>query len=216
MVFITLNDSFRIGWIAHNSRERESDGYIKYIWSFGNNGQAYIYGKDIEEWKHKAYDYIVFGKKDAELLKVLPGLDRYVKSKRIHERRLQFQRYVKSLKLGENHQRLQTLENLQSLQQLEALQRLEALHISYEDYQYQEGDVVYCDIPYEDTASYSGGFDHKKFYDWVDAQPFPIYISSYRIKDARWPIVWAKCKVPLLNQQTKTHKFAVECLYKSK
>lgn len=63
---------------------------------------------------------------------------------------------------------------------------------------------------------FGGGFDHKKFYNWVDEQPYPIYISSYRLKDTNWELVWAKCKVPLLNQQTKTKKYAVECLYKSK
>ena len=235
--------NFTPNWVsrADFERERESNGYVKYIWSFGNNGKAYLYGNDLEEWKHKAYDYVVFGKKDAELLKEFPDLPKYVTSKNIHERRLQFQRCVKNhdairnkqeiqslerleclqrlsnlCKTDENHRRIASLERIQSLQQLEALQRLEALSISYEDYSYQEGDVVYCDIPYEGTAEYSGGFDHQKFYNWVDAQPYPIYISSYRLENTKWKLVWAKCKVPLLNQQTKTRKYAVECLYRSK
>lgn len=106
---------------------------------------------------------------------------------------------------------------MQGLQQLEALQRLEATTYSYEDYIHQDGDVVYCDIPYENTADYSGGFDHQKFYNWVDAQPYPIYISSYKLEDDRgWELVWCKVKVPLMNQKTKTKKYVVECLYKSK
>ena len=228
-------------------RERESNGYIKYIWSFGNNGKAYLYGKDIEEWKRMAFECVVNKKFERELLKELPDLPRVITGKNIHERRLQFQRYVKKLgverrkqefcelehveslqnreairnsvvhKYDENHSRIASLESLQNLQQLEALQRLEALSISYEGYSHQEGDVVYCDIPYEDTAGYSGGFDHQKFYDWVDAQPYPIYISSYKLADPRgWKLVWCKVKVPLLNQQTKTTRYVVECLYRSK
>ena len=129
---------------------------------------------------------------------------------------MEFCRYVKTLSPNENYRRIQSLENLQCLQQLESLQRLESLQKSYQDYVFEEGDVVYCDIPYENTAKYSGGFNHQKFYDWVDKQPYPIYISSYRLKDTKWKLVWAKCKVPLLNQQTKTRKYAVECLYRSK
>ena len=146
----------------------------------------------------------------------MPKLDKEVTSKNIHTRRLQFQRYAKQLGQDDRERRSVSLENIQSLQQLEALQRLEALQISYEDYQYQDGDIVYCDIPYEGTAKYSGGFDHKKFYEWVDKQPYPIYISSYKINNTKWKLIWAKCKVPLLNAKTRTKKYAVECLYKSK
>ena len=213
--------NFTPKWISRETfeRERERDGYIKYIWSFGNNGQAYLYGKDIEEWKHKAWDYIVEGKKDTDLLEILPDLPKYVKSKNIHQRRLEFRRCAANHSLGENYQRIQSLKNLQSLTQLESLQRLESLQstsMSYEDYEYQEGDIVYCDIPYEETASYSGGFDNKKFYDWCDKQPYPIYVSSYKIKNCKWKLIWAKVKIPLLNQQTKTRKYVVECLYKTK
>jgi site-specific DNA-adenine methylase len=209
-------------------RERESNGYIKYIWSFANNGQTYLYGKDIEEWKKRAYEFVVFGIKDKELLNKFPLLTKKVTSKNIHERRLQFSRYIKSIVFSEKEKRLSSLQSLESLQRIESvqklealdnigsLQRLETLQRSYEDYEYEEGDIVYCDIPYEDTAKYSGGFDHKKFYEWVDKQPFPVYISSYKIKDTKWKIVWAKCKVPLFRQDTKTKKYAVECLYRSK
>ena len=32
--------------------------YIKYIWSFGNNGRAYLFGKNVEPLKHEAHDYL--------------------------------------------------------------------------------------------------------------------------------------------------------------
>lgn len=73
---------------------------------------------------------------------------------------------------------------------------------SYEDYQYKDGDVVYCDPPYENTAKYSeDGFNHKKFYDWVAGRPYKVYFSSYEISDTRFYKVWSKEKTQLLNGQ---------------
>jgi len=37
----------------------EQDPYIKYIWSFGNNGQNYLFGRDVEKIKHKAHIYLM-------------------------------------------------------------------------------------------------------------------------------------------------------------
>lgn len=44
-------------WISREQffAEKEQDPFIKYIWSFGNNGKDYLYGKDVEN--------IVFHKK---------------------------------------------------------------------------------------------------------------------------------------------------------
>ena len=100
---------------------------------------------------------------------------------------------------------LQRLERLQSLQSLESLERLQSLEIncgSYIDYQHKEGDVVYCDPPYENTATYSeDGFNHKKFYDWVASRPYQVYFSSYEISDNRFYKVWSKQKIQNLNGQ---------------
>ena len=41
--------------------KKNIDGYIKYIWSFGNNGITYLFGKDIEELKKEAHNLVVFG-----------------------------------------------------------------------------------------------------------------------------------------------------------
>ena len=60
--------------------------------------------------------------------------------------------HLRSEKKRFDLQQLQQLERLERLEQLERLERLERLEIhlgSYEDYEYQEGDVVYCDPPYE-------------------------------------------------------------------
>ena len=98
----------------------------------------------------------------------------------------------------DNTESLESLESLERLQSLESLQSLETNNLqvscgSYLDYYYLEGDVVYCDPPYENTEQkgYSGskkesGFDSKQFYDWVFSRPYQVFFSSYEISDDRF------------------------------
>ena len=49
-------------WISRADFERmkESDPYVRYCWSFGNNSDNYLYSKEVEPWKkalHYAYMY---------------------------------------------------------------------------------------------------------------------------------------------------------------
>lgn len=72
------------------------------------------------------------------------------------------------------------------------------------------GDIVYCDIPYELSSNktcYGGGFNHKKFKQWANSQPFPIFVSSYI--DTR--IIWQKTKRCL--KAGSKNIFRQECLY---
>ena len=44
---------------------------------------------------------------------------------------------------------------------------------SYEEYEFREGDVVYCDPPYQGTTAadyYTEEFDHDKFWEWIRTQ----------------------------------------------
>lgn len=63
---------------------------------------------------------------------------------------------------------------------------------SFEDYRNVEimpGDVVYADIPYENTDTYNYGkdrkFDKKAFCDWAQAQDFPVFVSE-SVMPAGW------------------------------
>lgn len=153
---------------------KDTDAYVKYIWSFGNNGTGYLWGKNIEEIKCTACHAIM--------------------DETLNERRLSYMHFVKMLKksLSDNRlepvERLQSLEHLQGLQQLEALQRLEVCNMDYRDYNHQDGDVVYCDVPYEQLGKakcddYGVTFNSLEFYEWVKAQPYQIFFSSYEISD---------------------------------
>lgn len=182
---------------------KDVDAYVKYIWSFGNNGTGYLWGRDIEEIKCEACHSLI--------------------DSSISDRRLAYMHFIKMLKerlsdyKHESIERLQSLEHLQGLQQLEALQRLEAFqrlevsNISYEDYEYKPGDIVYCDIPYEqaDTGKcddYGVKFDSYAFYEWAKSRDYQVFFSSYEISDDSFHKKRIKSVQSLIGANTKGQK----------
>ena len=177
-------------WISKEdfNKEKDKSAYIRCVWSFGNKGTNYLYGKEIEPYK-KAYWYAVMYD-DFSLLWALGINIPKVKAKNYKEKRLAIGRELKRLKKNSRDQALERLERLQSLQSLEALERLQSLQMftkSYDEVPIKENSVVYCDIPYENTAEYvNDGFNHKKFYDWAYNQKELVVISSYEVSDNRF------------------------------
>ena len=107
--------------------------------------------------------------------------------------------YAELLERLERLQSLESLERLERLQSLESLQRLEVKQGSYLDYVYKDGDIVYCDPPYEGTKNYDKtDFNHAEFYDWVASRPYKVYFSSYEISDKRFYKVWSEKKRKLM------------------
>ena len=48
------------------NRTHNSDGYVAYLWSFGNNNnKGYLFGASLVEFKMMAHNWIVFGDKEA-------------------------------------------------------------------------------------------------------------------------------------------------------
>lgn len=172
---------------------KDTDAYVKYIWSFGNNGQAYLWGKDIEEIKQTACHALM--------------------DETLTERRLAYIHFLKMLKEKQTAtaNRLQSVEHLQALNQLEALQRLEVSNISYEQYEHRDGDVVYCDVPYEvlgkeKCSDYGIQFDSLAFYKWAKEQPYQIFFSSYEISDQTFHKRKIKAVASLIGANTNGKK----------
>ena len=106
---------------------------------------------------------------------------------------------LQSLEILESLESLQSLERLQRLERLESLQSLDIKQGSYLDYVYEDGDIVYCDPPYENTYNYDKtDFNHAEFYDWVASRPYKVYFSSYEISDKRFYKVWSEKKRKLM------------------
>lgn len=175
-------NNFKPEWISREQffELKETDGYVKWCWSFGNNGRDYLYGKNVEDDKHQIHDFIVFGIKPD----FVDGIT--LTSRNIHDRRMEWIAKCESLcdKVKGSHgyrngvdikqlQHLQRLEHLQELEHLQLPQQLEMTCHDYRDYKYQDGDIVYCDIPYEDSTNakidYGCAFNHKEFYQWAKA-----------------------------------------------
>ena len=175
---------------------KNSDPFVKYIWSFGNNGTGYLWGKDIEEIKCQACRALLDDK--------------------LNDRRLNYVKFIQLLKGN----KCNTLYRLQSLEHLEALNRLEVSNISYSDYEYKAGDVVYCDVPYEQKGKskcddYGVNFDSLAFYEWAISRDYQLYFSSYEISDERFYKKKIKSVQALIGANTNGQKVN-EYLYSNK
>ena len=74
------------------------------------------------------------------------------------------------------------LNRLKSIQQTD--QNITFTSMDYRNYEYKEGDVVYCDPPYNGTGDYANNtFDHNAFYEWVRTRDYKVYFSEYSAPD---------------------------------
>ena len=195
-------------WISRETftKKKYEDGLVKFMWSFANNGRDYMFAKNIEEIKRQGFEWVFHGTP-------IEGMEELESdSTDYDERRKILTNYVKGkhfrIEPLEHLNRLQQLEHLNRLQQLEHLNRLQQLELTtmdYHYYEYQEGDVVYCDIPYQNCGDgknddYGGSFDHGEFYRWAISQPYPVYFSSYKLGN----LVWEKDKQLTNSAQTNS------------
>jgi hypothetical protein len=208
-------------WISREDflRRHETGPYINILWSFGNNGESYLFGKDIEEYKRSMHMAIVFNQFNDKAKEIL-GMEKFRDGYSIKDRRLLLRDRINFLSKGkpvdQQLQQLQQIERLQQLQQLEQLERLQQLQqlyfysASYESVLIKENSVIYCDIPYGGTAEYdkNSSFNRKEFFDWADNIKEPVYISEYNVEDNRFFQISAKTKRSLLspNKDNKLSK----------
>ena len=207
-------------WVSREDffRLREIDPYVRYCWSFGNNGRDYLYSKEIEPYK-RAIHYAVFFGDFTELRRLCPLVADAVETalegiESRKERRVLIGKAIvarlKAVATPEDLkgnplygqiklkgggvvrlQRLQSLESLQRLQSLESLQRLERLNLDYRDVPLPEDCVVYCDPPYANTGQYGieiSRFDSEAFWAWARDCKRPLFISEYNAPDDFVPI----------------------------
>ena len=178
-------------WVSREEfhRLKDSDANVAMIWSFGNNGKDYIYGENIEEFKH-AYHKAIFTD-DTSLLEPYGYKITSTHKKAVYERYLEFNRQIKEIARSDldsivrqiEIERLQSLQSLQGLQRLQSLQSLQSLQVDYSEVDIPENSVIYCDPPYSGTnCGKYGGFDSERFYRWAREQD-NIFISEYDMPD---------------------------------
>lgn len=97
-------------WITREEFEKYKDGddwyagFIKTCWSFGNDQSSYLFGKDIEELKRQAHEYLLVN-----------GYDGTAKTRKKIIKQF---KQDKSIVCRFDHERLEQLERLQQLQRL--------------------------------------------------------------------------------------------------
>ena len=156
-------------------------GYIKCVWSFGNNNKGYLYSPDNEALKLEAHNLVVDGKisDDLPVPKIIQK--KIIKYKTYQGRRKALGYYARAN--NTDPIRNQELERLRSLENLQRLRSLE--NLSYDQVKVRPGAIVYCDPPYIGTAEYIANddtqFDHNKFYTWARNLSLtnPVFISEY-------------------------------------
>ena len=178
-------------WISREEffKLKDTDAYVRYIWSFGNNGRDYMFSREIEETKRLGHHAVVFG--DIEPLEKLLNIDLsfLLKIDDLSERRRTLNRYIRKIS-GKRFE----LERLQRLQRLQQLQQLERLQQDYRTVNILPNSVIYCDIPYKGTNGYSNtskknNFDYEVFYDWCERQTNPVFISEYSMPEDRFECI---------------------------
>ena len=187
--------------------EKHSCGYIKWCWSFGGTGTSYYSAPEGERVKHSVHNWVVFNQKDKLVTELfgdaeLPRLDiqqRYYALLRLRRERLsngvsrEHAEMLAHIIQVQNLGSLFRLHYIGSIRHTPLASKVEATCTDYSDYAYKEGDVVYCDIPYEGTCSeYCKGFCNQTFYEWAASRSYPVYVSSYNVSHPAATEIWRK------------------------
>lgn len=197
-------------WVSREEffKTKDEDPYVRLLWSFGNKGTSYMFSRKDEEEKRQLFELIV-NKTPSEYFDIKPEwlTDNVFDNARICKRILTAKHYRFTRIQG-----FETIERLHRVSKID-ISRVETSNISYDEYEYREGDVVYCDPPYENTEQYfNRTFDFGKFKEWALSRDYPVYISSYNLNDDRFRVVWRDVKLALLNDTVKNKKI-IEYLY---
>lgn len=164
---------------ARNNDDDWFAGYVKCIWSFGNNNKDYLYSPENERLKEAAHNLVVDGVMSDEL-----PVPKIVQRQIVNYKTFQGRRKALGYYARAKHAEYRNIE-LERLRSLENLQRLRSLeNLSYDEVDIEPGAIIYCDPPYIGTAGYIANdttFDHQKFYDWCreKAKTNPVFVSEY-------------------------------------
>ena len=192
-------------WISRDDfyKLKDSDLYVRFCWSFGNNQKDYLYSKQKERQK-RALHYAILFDDWVEFYELFPDIYNEVAKEILFvkdvEKRYSIIRHCFA------SQKMQSLKSLQSLESLKRLQSIETIKMDYRKVVIPYDSVVYADPPYKGRESYSVKFDSDLFFDWCRNQNSPIYISEYDApKDFK-----AVFEINKINKLCSTKKFTIK------
>ena len=207
-------------WISREDffKLRDTDYYVACCYSFGNSFRTYSYSKETAQLK-KAMHYSVYFN-DNSLLSEFINVDNLTyTSDNIQDRMIYLRKYMHNFTdFKDKKIQLQNLERLARIQSLECLQK-DNIKFYSDDYQNipltDKDAVIYCDIPYANTAKYKHSFDYERFYSWAEKQEVPVYISEYEMPKDRFVCVAEKEKICRFSS-TNNSKVAIERIFRPK
>lgn len=192
-------------WVSREAFEllKGCDPFVRYCWSFGNNGRDYIYARELEPYKKAVHELL--------------------HCETVQGRRLMYRTAIRALEqylitagkyIGAPQK--QSMTSYNSLQGLESLERLERYNCDYQDVTIPPDSVIYCDIPYRNTDGYGKrkgeAFDYDRFYDWAGRQTQPVIISEYWMPEERFEVIAEREKTSILGAGVNNK--VIEHLYK--
>ena len=140
--------------------QKDDDPYIRYLFSFGNNGRDYLFSRDVEEVKVCASKMLV--------------------ASTLAERYRLYRRFIKLLGHDYRDRVMHELESCERILTCERLQSLQRLQSDYRSVPIPDGAVVYCDPPYRGTdCGCYGGFDFEAFDAWLASCGHMCVVSEY-------------------------------------
>ena len=178
-------------------KRKDHDPISAFCFSFSADLENYIYPPDMIYWANAMHNIRVFNDNtlffsigintNGTFSDINNNFDEYI---------YKYTKYMESLGIRVRDNRSKhayceyvPLNRFNRIKSLESLKNkdITITQGSYINYKYQEGDVVYCDIPYENTRNaYGSVFDYEQFYNWVASRPYQVFFSSYDISDNRF------------------------------
>lgn len=186
-------------WISREEffRRKDTDPYVRIVWSFGNNQRDYLYSRELEPYKKAVHEMLHAATPNERRLK-FKEVCRLMESVKCRPYDLEFaekSERLNSLKIGGGTTCIQSFEAANRLVAVTDprkagadgrgatpfLQREYEMKVAdYRDIAILPDSVIYCDIPYKGTREYRHDtFNHNAFYEWALRQTAPLYISEY-------------------------------------
>jgi len=111
-------------------------------------------------------------------------------------------------KIGKRNYSVEAFNNV--MKQAPKLLGIKFICSPYEDLEYPENSIIYCDPPYEDTIKYNavGSFDHHKFWCWcreMSKKGHTVFISEYNAPED-FECIWEKKLQNGLGKSKNTEK----------
>lgn len=183
---------------------KETDPYVRLCWSFSNDQNSYLYGKDIEPYKKAVFDMCVAENGYDAMIKyrkVLRILVSFLQDKKYTLEKLK--REIDDFNTIVKNDSIERVNRVNSCKVLDCaldsgsvlidamnnFKKIKASKCDYRDVEIEEGNaVLYCDIPYKNTTKYKGvgKFNYEEFYTWAEKQIVPCYISEYSMPKDRF------------------------------